>query len=53
VLYRAGGKLNAARDICSHRGAAPLSRGWVQGENIICPYHGLHFGTDGRCRVLC
>ena len=48
VLYRTGDKVNAARDICSHRGA-PLSKGWVQGENLICPYHGLHFGTDGRC----
>lgn len=39
VLYRTGSKLNAARDICSHRGA-PLSKGWVQGENIICPTTG-------------
>ncbi|MEE1925705.1 Rieske 2Fe-2S domain-containing protein [Pseudomonas sp. 148P] len=48
VLYRTGERINAARDICSHRGA-PLSKGWVQGDNIICPYHGLHFGTNGRC----
>ena len=51
VLYRTGDRINAARDICSHRGA-PLSKGWVHDGNLICPYHGLHFGTDGRCTQI-
>ncbi|MGN6482708.1 Rieske 2Fe-2S domain-containing protein [Luteibacter sp.] len=48
VLYRNRAGLHVARDLCPHRGA-PLSHGWVEGDEIVCPYHGLHFGTDGRC----
>jgi phenylpropionate dioxygenase-like ring-hydroxylating dioxygenase large terminal subunit len=48
VLWRAGGAVRAARDLCAHRGAA-LSRGWVEDETIVCPYHGFRYATDGRC----
>jgi phenylpropionate dioxygenase-like ring-hydroxylating dioxygenase large terminal subunit len=48
VLYRSGGKVVAARDLCLHRGV-PLSLGWIDGDEIVCSYHGFRYGADGRC----
>jgi len=49
VLYRlTDGTVAAARDICFHRGV-PLSLGHVEGDEIICKYHGLRYAPDGRC----
>ena len=49
VLYRTGGgKVTAAPDRCPHR-EAPLSEGSLQNGCLVCPYHGLVFGDDGRC----
>lgn len=49
VLYRdSGGKAAALLDRCCHRGAA-LSLGEVVPEGLQCGYHGLVFGTDGKC----
>lgn len=42
------GAVHAAEDRCPHR-HAPLSMGRVRGEAIQCMYHGMTFGTDGRC----
>lgn len=51
VLFRTDRGLSIARDICPHRGV-PLSMGWVQDNQLICPYHGLHYGADGRCTKI-
>jgi phenylpropionate dioxygenase-like ring-hydroxylating dioxygenase large terminal subunit len=49
VVYRlVDGSIVAARDICFHRGV-PLSLGHVEGDEIICKYHGLRYDKDGRC----
>lgn len=48
VLYRAGGQVVVANDICPHRGV-PLSMGTGGGDGISCAYHGLTFGPGGRC----
>jgi vanillate O-demethylase monooxygenase subunit len=51
VLFRSAGGVVVARDLCPHRGML-LSRGWVTDGQIVCPYHGLHFGGDGRCASI-
>lgn len=49
VLYRiSDGTVRAAKDICYHRGA-PMSLGHVEGDEIVCKYHGLRYDQDGRC----
>jgi vanillate O-demethylase monooxygenase subunit len=48
VLYRGPeGKAAALEDFCPHRGA-PLSLGSVVEGNLVCGYHGLTMGCDGR-----
>jgi vanillate O-demethylase monooxygenase subunit len=51
VVYRSTAGIHVARDLCPHRGV-PLSMGWVEGEEIVCAYHGLRYGPDGRCRKI-
>ncbi|MGG3625253.1 aromatic ring-hydroxylating dioxygenase subunit alpha [Bacillus gobiensis] len=51
VVYRTNSKIVVARDLCVHRGT-PLSMGWVEGEDIVCPYHGFRYGTDGKCTSI-
>lgn len=51
VLYRSGGELVVARDVCPHRGV-PLSLGTADGQGVVCPYHGLRFGAGGRCNRI-
>ncbi|MCU6795599.1 aromatic ring-hydroxylating dioxygenase subunit alpha [Paenibacillus sp. WQ 127069] len=48
VCYRSHGKVIVARDLCFHRGA-PLSKGWVENEEIVCPYHGFRYNCEGTC----
>jgi len=38
----------AMEDRCAHR-HLPLSMGKLIGDELQCHYHGLRFGTDGRC----
>jgi phenylpropionate dioxygenase-like ring-hydroxylating dioxygenase large terminal subunit len=52
VIYRiASGQVLAARDLCFHRGA-PMSMGHVEGDEIVCRYHGLRYAPDGRCTLI-
>jgi phenylpropionate dioxygenase-like ring-hydroxylating dioxygenase large terminal subunit len=49
VLYRlSDGKIFAARDLCLHRGV-PLSMGHVEGDELVCKYHGLRYDRSGQC----
>jgi vanillate O-demethylase monooxygenase subunit len=49
VLYRRGdGRAVALDDACWHR-LLPLSMGRLDGEDVVCGYHGLRYGPDGRC----
>ena len=48
TFYRAeGGKIAAVEDFCPHRGA-PLSLGFVCEGKLVCGYHGLEMGCDGK-----
>lgn len=49
VLFRGpDGAPAALADLCPHR-FAPLSRGRLDGEEVVCGYHGLRFDRHGRC----
>ncbi len=48
VFYRGHeNKACAVEDFCPHRGA-PLSLGFVENGNLVCGYHGLNMGNDGK-----
>ncbi|NMG48215.1 Rieske 2Fe-2S domain-containing protein [Azoarcus communis] len=48
VFYRpAADRVAALEDWCPHRGA-PLSLGFVQDGKLVCGYHGLEMGCDGK-----
>jgi phenylpropionate dioxygenase-like ring-hydroxylating dioxygenase large terminal subunit len=49
VLYRRGdGGCVALDDACWHR-LLPLSRGRLDGDRVVCGYHGLTYDASGRC----
>ena len=49
VLYRTeAGAPVALSDRCPHR-AAQLSMGCLDGDNLVCGYHGFTFDPTGRC----
>jgi len=49
VLWRDSvGAAHAFSDLCIHRGTA-LSLGTVEGDEIVCPYHGWRYRSDGAC----
>lgn len=50
VLYRLqDGTPVALEDRCAHR-SFPLSRGTLEGDRIVCGYHGAQYDGDGVCR---
>jgi vanillate O-demethylase monooxygenase subunit len=49
VLYRRQqGQVAALEDACWHR-LLPLSMGRLQGDEVVCGYHGLVYDAQGRC----
>jgi phenylpropionate dioxygenase-like ring-hydroxylating dioxygenase large terminal subunit len=49
VLFRdEAGKPVALEDRCAHRWY-PLSKGTLEGDTVICGYHGFRYGCDGNC----
>lgn len=49
ALYRTeAGAVVALDDRCPHRWA-PLSKGWLDGDELVCAYHGLRFSALGAC----
>ncbi len=48
VLYRTAAGFSVANDICLHRGV-PLSMGWMEGDELVCMYHGFRYDAAGYC----
>ena len=49
VLFRRqDGSAVALQNRCCHR-SFPLSHGTLDGDTIVCGYHGLRYDMDGRC----
>ncbi|WP_225411584.1 Rieske 2Fe-2S domain-containing protein [Stigmatella hybrida] len=53
VLFRtAGGKVSALEDRCPHR-SMRLSKGWVENDKIVCPYHLWKYDGEGKGQSPC
>ena len=49
VFWRkSDGAIAALEDACWHR-LLPLSMGWLEGDEVVCRYHGLAFDGKGQC----
>lgn len=49
ALYRTlAGKAVAVRNRCPHR-SFPLSKGKLEGDVLVCGYHGMAFNPNGHC----
>ena len=49
VLWRgASGRVTAFENRCAHR-AFPLSHSSVDGDRLVCGYHGCTYDADGKC----
>ena len=51
VLWRNEDGFHVWFDLCIHRGAK-LSRGKVQDECLVCPYHGWRYNSKGTCTLI-
>lgn len=51
VIYRLRDQVIVADGLCPHRGV-PLSLAKHDGEGIVCAYHGLRYGENGRCNKI-
>ena len=52
VMYRkADGQVTALEDACWHR-LVPLSKGRLDGDTVVCGYHGLKYNAQGRCTFM-
>lgn len=52
VMFRqSSGAVSALEDACWHR-LVPLSKGWLEGDSVVCGYHGLKFNGQGRCTSM-
>lgn len=52
VLYRtSSNEVAALEDACWHR-LLPLSLGHLEGDRVVCGYHGLQFDSGGRCTFM-
>jgi nitrite reductase/ring-hydroxylating ferredoxin subunit len=50
VVYRTrGGVVRVVEPYCPHLGAHLGYGGWVEGEEIVCPFHHFAYGSDGAC----
>ena len=51
VFNAGGGRCHATSPLCPHEDG-PLAEGWIEGDVVVCPWHGFDFELDtGKCRV--
>lgn len=52
AVFNAGrGRFCAVSALCPHEDG-PLSEGWLEGDTVVCPWHGYDFDVaTGACRV--
>jgi vanillate O-demethylase monooxygenase subunit len=49
MLYRRlDGRIAALEDRCAHR-SFPLSKGQLDGDTVVCGYHGARYDGEGHC----
>ena len=49
VFFRTSkGEVSAVTSLCAHRGAS-LCKGWLESDNIKCPFHGIEYDATGKC----
>jgi len=49
AVFKRGGELCAIQNICPHEGGQ-LSKGWLEGNEAVCPLHGYRFDLKtGAC----
>ncbi|HEY0218940.1 MAG TPA: Rieske (2Fe-2S) protein, partial [Afipia sp.] len=52
ILWRdSSGKVHVWKDLCIHRGAR-LSKGWIAGDTVVCPYHGWRYDGSAKCVLV-
>jgi phenylpropionate dioxygenase-like ring-hydroxylating dioxygenase large terminal subunit len=52
AFYRkSDGTVVAMKDRCPHR-SFPLSASRVDGDEIVCGYHGIRYDSEGRCKLV-
>jgi nitrite reductase/ring-hydroxylating ferredoxin subunit len=51
IFNLGGGRFHAVSPVCPHEDG-PLAEGWVEGDSVVCPWHGYDFDlATGRCNV--
>jgi nitrite reductase/ring-hydroxylating ferredoxin subunit len=45
AIFNLDGRYHAIDDACNHRGG-PLSEGQVEGDAVVCPWHGAKFSIS-------
>jgi phenylpropionate dioxygenase-like ring-hydroxylating dioxygenase large terminal subunit len=52
VCWReSNGTAHAWEDLCVHRGSR-LSRGFIQNDRVVCPYHGWNYDGTAQCVLM-
>ncbi len=51
VVYRTSQGITVANDLCLHRGV-PLRLGSLEGDELVCRYHGFRYDATGRCVAI-
>ena len=52
VCWReSNGSPHAWEDLCVHRGAR-LSKGFIQNDRLVCPYHGWNYDGTAQCVLM-